>query len=182
MLDRKCAMNQSATEITETKAQFDAANELCENHIADHRIRAQNSVCVVILIFMILIGLLWFSQDSLDFRNAPLPKGFVIFSGSILLFSVFFFLASALYRIHAREIIAYQHYQFGLHRIRLAAESAGKIGYKSEVRTALTLRAFDPPVESGVFARGKKAENPLPGYLPAEAVTSIVNALIKGRK
>ena len=48
-------------------------------------------------------------------------------------------------------------------RIRIAANNAGK-GFQSEVREALTDRAFSYEVTSSGFFRRKKVDSPLPGH------------------
>lgn len=95
------------------------------------------------------------------------------------LFVVVLGIFTGLYRLHMREIVKNEQHRLGFMRIRIAAVNAGRAGFDTEVRTALTKGAFDAPhEESGVLPR-RKVESPLPGHPTSDLASSILNRLFE---
>ena len=107
--------------------------------------------------------------DTAAFQVKPINIIYIFLALFILIFGVLM----AIYRFHLSEISKAQHYKFGLLRIRIAANNHGDEGFGSEVRGALTLGAFAPPIE-----KGKKIENPLPGHPGSDATSLLLNKLL----
>lgn len=89
------------------------------------------------------------------------------------LFLVVFGVLMALYRFHLSEISRAQQYRIGLLRIRIAANNFDKEGFGSEVRQALTQRAFQYST-----GKEKKVESPLPGHPGSDIATLLINKLM----
>jgi len=92
-----------------------------------------------------------------------------LFKYSLLTFSLIVFGVSiSLYRFHLSEMAKSEHHRLAFLRIRVAANNYTSEGFQTEVREALTCRAFEYAV-----VKDKKVESPLPGH-PGSDITAIV--------
>jgi hypothetical protein len=85
----------------------------------------------------------------------------------LIMFGVF----TSMYRYHLKEASRYQHYVFGLRRIRIAANNS-KTGFEDVVRQALTDSAFT--FESGKI---KKFESPIPGHPTSDLSAMLIQKI-----
>ncbi len=100
----------------------------------------------------------------------------LIFYGiSILVFGVL----TSFYRYFLKEISKYEHYLFGMHRIRIAANNY-EGGFADEVRTALTFNAFSNTTDNvgGLFKNKSKVQSPIPGHPTSDATTFLLNKIV----
>lgn len=107
-------------------------------------------------------------------NSANSPDDIYVFYIFCVLTVIVFGVTLGLYRYHLTEIAKTEHYEFGLMRIRIAANNFDKNGFLSEVRESLTHNAFD-------FPRGKdsKVESPLPGHPGFDIGTTLVNKMLE---
>jgi cell division protein FtsN len=110
--------------------------------------------------------------DSGALLSQELMLGLVALSGLII--SVF----TALYRLHQKEMAKNEHYKLGFSRVRVAANNAEREGFKSEVRSALTMDAFSAPLDGFFGRKGKVLESPLPGHPASELATGMINKIL----
>lgn len=113
-----------------------------------------------------------------EHESTPVVTEAATYSGSAL-FVVLLGVITSLYRYRLRQVAKFEHYMFGLMRIRVAANNVNRRGFQTEVRTSLTLGAFDTPTEDLPFGRRRSAENPFPGHLGSELAWSLSHAVIE---
>jgi hypothetical protein len=92
----------------------------------------------------------------------------------IFIFGVF----TSFYRFHLKEISKYEHFLFGLHRIRIAGNNSQK-GFDDEVRTSLTKDAFANEARTGVFSKDRRVESPIPGHPTSDFASMLFNKVLE---
>lgn len=105
------------------------------------------------------------------------------FDSSVLLISygvfiLVFGVTTSFYRFFLKEAAKYEHFLFGLHRIRIAANNS-KTGFEDEVRTALTQNAFlEYSSNDSIFSKRKgTVESPIPGYPTSDLSVFLLNSI-----
>lgn len=107
--------------------------------------------------------------------STQLPNSVLLgfFAIIIIVFSVIM----SIYRFHLNEISKAEHYKIGFMRIRIAASNS-KPQYQSEVRTALTERAFAYEAPSHGLFKNKHIESPLPGHPTTDISAHLLDKLL----
>jgi len=98
---------------------------------------------------------------------------YILYGIFVLIFSVLI----SLYRFHLKEVQRYEHFLFGLLRIRIAANNSD-LGFGDEVRTALVKDAFSL-ADNSIFKKDKKIESPIQGHPTSDITTLILNKIIE---
>lgn len=117
------------------------------------------------------------STEIKDFNQNEKSEKFLYY----LLYAIFiliFGVVVSIYRFQLKEIAKYEHFLFGLHRIRVAGNNYEN-GFASEVRISLTQDAFSTIEGSTLFKKEKKIESPIQGYPLSDLSTSFINKLME---
>ncbi len=174
---------------------LDEAIAECDSHIRQHRFYSW-----MILALLIPTGFAFYRafeaadaamSKALSFvgNEMPPPQGQVeqvarlasrlaslpyIYTGA---FIVIFGVLVALYRFHLLEITKNEQYKLGFWRIRIAANNTSE-GFQTEVRRALTDKAFSFEKARPAYKGLKELESPLPGHPAFDLVTAVLNKLL----
>lgn len=100
---------------------------------------------------------------------------YIIYGIVILIFGVL----TSFYRFRLKEISKYEHFLFGLYRIRIAAYGSNK-GFDDEVRHSLAHSAFKIDESQSVFKKAGKIESPIPGHPTSDMTTLLLNKILEG--
>ncbi|MBI4808032.1 MAG: hypothetical protein HY799_03650 [Nitrosomonadales bacterium] len=163
---------------------IDQAIQTCDKYIDEHRRSANRMLMLLVQIgVIVLTGLIGFGYVL--FRPligtpeqavvSPLFSNTVIFS-LLAIFALVFGVLMSVYRFHLNETSKAEHYRIGFMRIRIAANNNSQ-GFQSEVRHALTEKAFAFQSSTGMF-RGKNIESPLPGHPTSDVAAIILDKLL----
>lgn len=115
-------------------------------------------------------------KGNIGSSGAASSVEFILYGIFILVFGVL----TSFYRYFLKEISKYEHFLFGMHRIRIAANNY-QGGFADEVRTALTNNAFSNGSDKteNIFSRKSKIESPIPGHPSSDAATFLLNKILQ---
>lgn len=134
----------------------------------------------ILLYLFLFSGILALGVTFYTLGNTKMPESFLYIVAAI--FFVVFGVLMAIYRFYLNEIARNQHYRMGFMRIRVAANNYGREGFKTEVRRALTERAFDYVPASLVRSKDQKIESPLPGHPGSDIAAMLIDRLTEKPK
>jgi hypothetical protein len=165
---------------------IDEAIATCDTQIVEHRRRASHILQALWFGFLILFaGAVAFSlilyRPQMG-ASVPDEKAISALLSSPLvlailaIFIVVFGVLMSVYRFHLNEVAKAEHYKLGFMRIRIAAHNTA-LGYKTEVRAALTDQAFGFQPATLLF-KSKSVESPLPGHPTSDAVALILDKIL----
>ena len=159
----------------DTTDPFDRAIGQCDERIKWLRKALRYIAGMVFVGIVTMLGILGFFLWYLSAQKEKQVFTVIIFA-ILTVFAIVFGVLMSVYRSHLNEIANTEHYRMGFLRVHLAAQSTSK-GYQSEVRDALTDRAFTPPARPTMGSR-KAIESPLPGHLGVDALTVAINRMM----
>jgi len=150
---------------------IDSAIEELEQYIRKNRASGRGiMIYLQVSTFLILLTI---SYILFNYKNIELTFGYILVGVLIMVFAI----SMSIYRFHLNEIARAEHYKVGFMRIRVAANNYDKEGFHTEVREALTDKAFDFSTSS--FFSSKKVESPIPGHPTSDLSAKILNKLLE---
>jgi len=161
------------------------AIQACDEMMLEHRRASVRTLSWLFMVGFALLTLLLGAGTVLFRPFMGLSEGTAVstlFSNTVIfgllaIFVVVFSVFMSIYRFHLNEISKAEHFKLGFMRIRIAAHNS-KPAFQTEVRQALTERAFAyeaPP--QGLF-KNKRVESPLPGHPPSDIAVHLLDRLL----
>jgi len=169
----------STTNIETETQNIDDAMKSCLEMERSHTHSARRILSMVLMLTVALLVILFFSlmfPAILPSQELKLSIPDTILYAFLAIYTLTFSVLMATYRLHVGEASRLQHYIVGFMRVRVAGSNNTE-GYKTEVREALTLGAFEyvaKPEKKG------KIESPVPGHPGSEITTAVLNKLLDG--
>lgn len=98
-------------------------------------------------------------------------------SSTYIFYGIFLFIfgiITSFYRYHLKEISKYEHFLFGLYRIRIAANNKD---FPDVITNTLVKDAFSIPESSVLNRKTKKVDSPIPGHPGSDFASAIFNKI-----
>jgi hypothetical protein len=117
------------------------------------------------------------TTDSTAHLAKPLVSDVVLYGcGAVILLIVGSLVGT--YRFHLRELSKIEQNEVAFLRFRAAITHASTLGFDREIRAALVLNAFSTYGEAAAIVGATRIESPVPGHLPSDAATALLNRLL----